>query len=83
MCRDRQRVYTNVATSLSSFHFGRPFRVDSEEITVQPPCRPRDDSTGEREELGSPRTTTQATDTIVLREWVYLCETLVPLIRKL
>ncbi|KAK5082612.1 hypothetical protein LTR70_007530 [Exophiala xenobiotica] len=72
-----------VLNHLSSFHFGRPFRVDSEEITVQPPYRPGDVPIRETEELETTRTASQATDTTVLREWVFLCETLVPLMRKL
>lgn len=56
--------------SLSSFHFGRPFRIDSEEITVQNPDQYF-------------TTASSGNHLMVLKEWVFLSETLVPVIRTL
>lgn len=78
-----EEQYLTLVVSLSSFHFGRPFRIDSEEITVESPA----DLSGDQiqGEQQSSRLTSASTDThmMVLKEWVFLSETLVPLIRTL
>lgn len=70
-------------SSLSSVHFGRPFRIDSEEITIQGPG-----NTGiVSEDISTDRRMNKAVELpstdFVLQQWVFLCETLIPLTRKL
>lgn len=69
--------------SLSSFHFGRPFRIDSEEITVQMPFHLDHESNNDVWQQATDNANTKDAGMAVLKEWVFLCETLVPLIRKL
>lgn len=76
------RAEADQCSSLSSFHLGRPFRIDSEEVTVLTPYRAAIHRS-EESERGNLDESQQDGNMLILREWVYLCETLVPLIRKL
>lgn len=76
--------------SLSSFSLGRPFRVDSEEITVAKPNTSPNNSYSDLHWINYPAETA-ASDTsqpdqatsLVSAQWVSLCEELAPLVRVL
>lgn len=70
--RARQSTFWSLAVlnNLSSFHFGRPFRIDSEEITV----RLLDQASADDETRSS---------LVTLEAWTFMCDTMVPLMRKL
>lgn len=67
----------------TGLHFGRPFRIDSGEITVQSPSNPGNNRAEGYQPQEGPTRHQPDVSMMVLKEWVFPCETLVPLIRTL